>query len=554
MLYYVQAGGRRVFSKDKLPDIDGLNTLSEYIALVLPYYKERICVRYCRTSGEVNVTYEEFYQDVKEVENYFLFHHIRNERIALVGDASYEWLVFFLAIISSGNTAVPIQSEVGELEDNLQRSEVTYIFFHSNQQTRLKNILDLFHHIKIFTYNSMMEHIHTWKQDVVFETVDRVLVKPEDCAMMVFTSGTSGKSKIVMLSQQNIMHDVISITKLLASSFHIGERIITILPVYHMLEVSTGILVPFFYGASICISEGARYTLRDIKYYKPTVAVVVPTIVETFTKKIWSEARKQGNEEKLKRLIAISEALRKCKIDLRKIFFRQIHNQFGGELNLIVSGGAALNETCMEFMEQVGLTIYQGYGITECAPVVSCNTKEKRRKGSIGIIPKQKFYEVKIIEGEICVKGSIVMTGYYKEPEETQKAVQGGWFHTGDLGYIDSDGFLFLTGRKKNLIILSDGNNVSPEELEQKIGENELIQSVLVKTAVKNENTVIVADVFLDREIVKQRELKEPEQEVKAYMRELNSSFPSYKRIRDITFLTEDIPKNKMGKVRRQKN
>lgn len=543
----------------QLPDIEHLNLLSEYILLVLKHYANRTAIRFRNEQDEFFVSYETLYRDVISVVHYFQSNHIWESNVALIGDACYDWIVYYLAIICSGNVAVPIQDECLDLKENILRVDASYVLYNKRQHMQFAQIFQSVEYeissITICSYEEMNERIEKYlnvatNSDITKQQEEKV-IHLDACAMMVFTSGTAGKSKIVMLSQQNIMHDIISITKLLASSFQIGERIVTILPVYHMFEISTGILAPLFYGATICITEGARYALRDIKYYKPTVAVLVPMIVETFSKKIWSEARRQGKEHFLKRMIGISQGLRKVKIDLRNVLFKEICSQFGGELKLIVSGGAALSETCMEVMDQIGLTLYQGYGITECSPVVSCNTKEKQRNGSIGIIPDQQFYTVKVIDGELCIKGSTVMKGYYKDPVGTNEAMKDGWFHTGDLGYIDEDGYIFLTGRKKNLIILSDGNNVSPEELEEKIRRNELVQTVLVKTKEKGNQIIIAADIFIDKEVARLKQVEKPEEEVKTYIHQLNGKLPSYKKIKDIVFLMEDVEKNKMGKVKR---
>lgn len=547
----------------QLPNIEHLNLLSEYILLVLKHYTNRTAVRFRKEQDEFFISYETLYRDVISVVHYFQSNHIWESNVALIGDACYDWIVYYLAIICSGNVAVPIQDECLDMKENILRVDASYVLYNKRQYKQFTSIFQSVkserNSIVICSYEEMNERVEQDSNTRVSNaalslntpTQQERTIHADTCAMMVFTSGTAGKSKIVMLSQQNIIHDIISITKLLASSFQIGERIVTILPVYHMFEISTGILAPLFYGATICITEGARYTLRDIKYYKPTVAVLVPMIVETFSKKIWSEARRQGKEHFLKRMIGISQGLRKVKIDVRNVLFKEICSQFGGELKLIVSGGAALNESCMEVMDQIGLTLYQGYGITECSPVVSCNTKEKQRKGSIGIIPEQQFYTAKVIDGEICIKGSTVMKGYYKDPVGTNEAMKDGWFHTGDLGYIDEDGYIFLTGRKKNLIILSDGNNVSPEELEEKIRRNELVQTVLVKTKEKGNQIIIAADIFIDKEVARLKQVEKPEEEVKTYIHQLNGKLPSYKKIKDIVFLMEDVEKNKMGKVKR---
>ena len=523
--------------------LESVQTIAEYLFFLLHKHKAKTGVELIQGETILFRSYEQLLDSIYACRHYLANSGILGKRVALLGDVCYEWLVIFCSLLMEGQPAILIPDEQYTLKQNLEKADVDVLFYSNRFTTAVEQTnLDLI----LCEYSRLGQEIAAYPQGV------RTLGYCTDanaCAVIAFTSGTSGGSKLVMLSQRNLLHDCIAQIRILP--FENDERVIPVLPVFHMYGITAGILIPFYFGATICIGGGAKTLLRDIPRFRPTVLIVVPMILEVLVKRIRSEIRRQKKERQFERAVRVSRFFLKMGIDLRRILFAQLREPLGGAMRNFSVGGAAIDPAIIQFLMDIGITVYEGYGITECSPVVTTNGPLKYRLGSVGTVPKQPYYQVEVIDGEICVKGSIVMQGYYQDPVETQRVITDGWFHTGDCGKFDKDGFLYITGRKKNQIILSDGNNLAPEELEAVIHQCPAVQTVLVTVRKEGERQLLCAEIFLDRNTLTEQEPASVEAQVHAFIRDMNRKAPPYKHIRKVHFLDQDLPKTRVGKVKR---
>ena len=385
-------------------------------------------------------------------------------------------------------------------------------------------------------------------------------IDPDRLASIVFTSGTTGKGKGVMLSQTNICSDMTQGMY----NFAITERTMCLLPPHHTFGSTVNFVGHFAQGSMVYITSGLRYMMQEIKEVKPTHLVLVPLFVETIYKRIWATAEKTGKAGLLRKMMKISNAARKIGIDARRKLFSSVLSVLGGELQMIICGGAALNQDIIDTFDALGITILNGYGITECAPLISCNRNRYQKKGSVGVPIIGE--EVKIAdpdengEGEICVKGPNVMLGYYKNPEATADAFdEEGYFKTGDYGKLDEEGWIYITGRLKNLILFSNGKNVYPEEIETELSRIRGVGEAVVYAGESKANPkkeVIVAEIYPDYDTLETDGIKrEEEDKIKEYfraeVRKANTRMVSYKAVGLVKIRKEEFPKNTSRKIMR---
>ena len=376
---------------------------------------------------------------------------------------------------------------------------------------------------------------------------------------MLFTSGTTGTSKCVALSEKNILAAVNAACETV--DFSADDSIVSVLPIHHTYELCI-MLAGLNYGMNIAINDSLKRVLKNFALFQPTGLVLVPLFVSTMNKKIWEEAKKGGKEQVLKALTKISHALRELNFDLRQTFFKQVTGAFGGNLNKIVCGGAPLNPELVDTFGEFGVDIFEGYGITECAPLIAVSPYYAPKKGSVG--PAVPCCTVRIeadhrndkgfIEGEIQVKGDNVMIGYYKNPEETARVfTEDGWFCTGDVGYMDNDGYIFITGRKKYVIISDNGKNVFPEEIEEYLAKIETIAESVVLGRKNAEGELILTAVIypqLDK-FEDANDRTAIEEAIHAQVKKMNKKLVSYKQVRQLEFRYEPFEKTTSKKIKR---
>lgn len=446
----------------------------------------------------------------------------QGKHIALVGATSYSWITAYYGIVNGGSVAVPLDANLPDedLCELIDRADVTTLIYDGSKESTAVMAAEkcpkLVHIIAMEAAGSgnpdilpMWDLIGKEQKGTGYEP------KPEDLATIMFTSGTTGKSKGVMLTHRNLAENATA----LDMGYEPGMVVMSVLPIHHAYCLSMDILKGTSIGAIICINDSLLRVAKNIKLFEPNMILMVPLMVETLAKKM-EEAS------------FIPAPLVKGKV-------------FGKQFHTICSGGAYLNPAYIDFFKKYGIKILQGYGMTECAPVISTNCNGAFKAGSIGkCMPN---CEVKIVDEELWVKGSSVMQGYYKMPEETAQTLEDGWLKTGDLGYIDEEGYLFLTGRKKNLIITPNGENVSPEEIENKLSEKRLVQEVLVRES----DGVIEAEIFPDYEYAAKKKIKDIQAQLQEIIDSYNKTAPLYKRIFKLKVRDVEFEKNTTKKIKR---
>ncbi len=500
-----------------------LSSFGDLIRMIAERDPDGIAFQYLEKKQLQSVSYRRFQEDVKQKTAFFQKNGLLKQRIALLGENSYPWIVSYFAVVLSGNVVIPLDKELNSQDiDSLIRHGRARALLYSDSFADYAQAL-----LQSGTIETgcSIQHLMT---DV---NIDEGSVEEDDkdaVCTILFTSGTTGQPKGVMLTQRNLVTNAVAACKNLRVS---GPSLLT-LPLNHAFGFTVGVLAELIYGYPICIGRSLRTLQKDLERFRPQNMIVVPLYVEEFYKRIWSRAKQEGKEAKLKRALTLSSFLRCFGIDIRKKLFRQVLEPFGGNLEQLVCGGAYLDQKYIDGLDALGIQVLNGYGITECSPVVSVNRNEYTRKNSVGLpLPD---CEVKIVKGEICVRGEIIMAGYFEDEASTHEAIADGWFHTGDLGYLDEDGFLYITGRKKNLIILSNGKNVSPEELEEKLIGIPGVYEALVYA----ENDLICAELYV-----------EDNTELQEQIIALNKELPSYKRIQKLHFRNGPFEKTSTKKI-----
>ncbi len=479
----------------------------------------------------------EFNNNVDALGTYIYSLGLKNSHIAIIGENSYEWLVVFFAITNGGNVAVPIDKDLPPEEISLLvcQSDCKAVFVSAEYSDKAEKITNA----DIIPMKDFADYINTGADLSVNDTsFISYEIDVDKLAAIFFTSGTTGHNKGVMLSQKNIISDINYASK----SFLLSGSSIALLPFHHTFGLITAVFKVFNYGYSSYINKSLKNIQRDLKQAEPQTTFLVPLFVETLYKQIWSTAKKNNKDKLLQRMMKISDILLKIGIDKRRSFFKSVHEVFGGKLEYIICGGAYLDEKYIRDFESWGIRILNGYGITECSPVVSVNRNFYQKSGSVGMIIDGEQVRI-ATDCEIQVKGDNVMLGYYKDDAATQAVISDGWFSTGDLGHI-KDNFIFITGRKKNLIILSNGENVSAEVLEEKIYKLPYIK----ETIVYGKENQIVAEVYLDEEI------KDAAEKINDDIQKINRQLSSSYIISKVIIRDTEFPKTTTKKIKRGVN
>ncbi len=466
-------------------------------------------------------TYTELKQDSEKFSAALAELGENKTHIAIVGTTSYEWVVSYLGIVNGGNVAVPLDAQLPaeDLCDLITRADVTTLVFDESKSQlaeeaiktcpSLKNIISMQPESQV--ENSLLFRELVNKQNPGYSYTP----EPEELATIMFTSGTTGKSKGVMLTHRNLAENATCLDMKIEQ----GTVIMSVLPIHHAYCLSMDILKGISIGCIICINDSLMRVAKNIKLFEPNMILMVPLMIETLAKKLEEAA-------------FVPAPIIKAKV-------------FGKQFHTICSGGAYMNPAYIDLFKKYGITILQGYGMTECAPVISTNLPWNSKVGSVGkLMPN---CEAKTVDEELWVKGSSVMQGYYKMPEETAETLEDGWLKTGDLGYVDEDGFVFLTGRKKNLIITPNGENVSPEEIENKLSESRIVQEVLVRDS----DGVIEAEIFPDYEYASKKKIKDMQSTLQNIIDEYNKKAPLYKRIVKLKIREVEFEKNTTKKIKR---
>ena len=566
---------------EKLYKAEKYDSIKEYIEdAINKYSKKDAFIVKSQENNEIkytHISFEEFGKQIKNLAEGLIDLGLEGKRIAIIGHNSYNWVKSYIATICSVGIVMPLDKglQPSELELSLKRGKADAIIFEDEYLETIKNIRQ-YNQTSVKNFISMTELEKnegfvslkdleekgkkilekTESEKEFYLKASPMSKKPEELATIIFTSGTTSMSKAVMLSNKNIasnMYDMMCAEKILSTDVNL-----LFLPLHHTFG-STQMLLFFSNGATTVFCDGLRHIQENLKEYKVTTFVCVPLLLEVMYKNIWKAIEKQGKTKQIKFALKLSNALRKIKIDIRRKIFKPILDQFGGELRFIISGAAAINKEVAKGFNDFGIFTIQGYGLTETSPVLCAENEKHIRYGSVGL----PFPSVQIkIEnkneegiGEITAKGPNVMLGYYEMEEETANVLKDGWFYTGDLGYLDKDGYLFITGRKKNVIVLKNGKNIYPEELEQVITKLPYVAEVMVYGKEKEDDLVVSAKIVYDKDYVKKNYKDKTNEELKEIfwqdIKEINKTMPTYKYIKNLVVTDEPMIKTTTAKIKR---
>ena len=567
---------KRVFKNHEMGTVQDFKELLNRAA---EKYGDKVAFEYKEDSNNkkskiIKKTFNQYKKDAEYLGTKLLKMGLDGKRIALIGPNRYEWCVSYISVVAGDMVIVPLDKALPDVEIKslIKRSKADAIIFD-------KKYIDVFKEIKKENNTNLKYYICMDKceefdtlfyEDLIKDGKELIengnsqysnlKIDNQKMSIMLFTSGTTSIAKAVMLSQDNICSNINAMPHFVL--MYDTDVLLSFLPIHHTFECTITFLYGCLYcGATIAFCDGLRYVVDNLKEYKVTVFVAVPLMLETMYKKIMKGIKEQGKENLIKFITPITNGLAKIHIDLRKKVFKQVLDNLGGKLRLVLYGGAPMEKSTVVGLSNFGIAMVQGYGLTETSPVISAETDYYKRPGSSGLIMVNE--EVKIDNpndegiGEIVVKGPNVMLGYYENEEETKKVLKDGWFYTGDLGYLDKDGYLYLTGRKKDVIVLKNGKNIYPQEIEFLIGKLPFVlENIVYGKPDKNKDYIISAKIVYNEDIMKELYPDKSEIDYKdiiweAIKEEVNSQIPEYKHIKEIQVTKEALIKTTTQKVKR---
>ena len=529
-----------------------------------------------KKGGEyISISTEKYDHDIDSLGTAFMNLVPKGSRIAILSETRYEWYVTYLATTNGTGCVVPLDKELhpDEILNMLERAEIDILVFSSTKLAVVNEIYGKVGSIKYYICMDETDDNRFLSYPAVIKdgedklkagdkTFTEATIDPNEMTILLFTSGTTSKSKAVMLCQRNICKNLMSMFSMLYIDR--SDIFFSVLPLHHTYECTCGFLGQVYRGSTVAVCEGLRYITTNIKEARPTCVLMVPVMLEMFYKAIMKKVKEDPKTyDKLMKGIKISKFLMKFHIDVRRKLFAQIHETFGGRLRLIILGGAPVNPEILQFFQDIGFLCVQGYGLTECAPILALN-RDKDFKNEAAGLPLPGC-DVKILNpdedgiGEFISKGDNNFLGYYKDPEATAAALDSdGYYHTGDLGYIDKDGFCIITGRKKNVIIAKNGKNVFPEEIEYLLSLSPFVaESVVSGEDDKIKNDIIIkASIFPDMEQVETKLGKDPSEEeitklLNTVVAEVNEKLVNYKKIKKVVYRPTEFEKNTSKKIKR---
>ena len=500
---------------------------------------------------------------------------LKGKRIAVIGENRYEWEIAYLSIVCGTGIVVPLDKSLpaNELELLIERADIEAIFYTKKYSDIIQNIR--------YSEKNKLKHLISMDNDENFEGIYsqkeliqegkklieegnkeflNAQINPKEMSLMLFTSGTTSKSKVVALSHENICTNLMDIGSVLDVTQE--DVFLSVLPIHHVFECTVGFLFSLYKGAETVFCDGLRHIVENLNEYHVTVMACVPGIYERIFMMIRKKLEKQG---KLEKILENEEKYKNFSMQKKKEVFKEIHDMLGGKIKLLISGAASLDKTIEEKYRLLGLNLVQGYGLTETSPVVAVGTNKNYKLGSIGkTVPSVEAKLVNVNDegiGELVVRGSSVMLGYYEDEKANKKSLQDGWFYTGDLAKIDEEGYIFICGRKKSVIVLKNGKNIFPEEMENLVNKIEGIKESFIfgKILSNDENNIkINVKIVFDRDVIKDVYKVEKDEDIYKVLlkkiKEVNQTMPSYKAIRGMILTEEPLIKTTTNKIKRQEN
>ncbi len=554
-----------------------INSLKELYTHAGEYFGDKIAYRFYSKEGDIDtLTYRQFEHRVSRLAAGLDTLGLCGKRVAVIGEASPDWVATYIAVISTGGVIIPLDKELltGEIANFLNRSEADALVFSRSFNKKFDQFScgtatvsrfiamdpDGYAFPESKTVLSLSEVI----RDGQNKLCERGYTLPENSdrekmSCMLFTSGTTGTSKCVMLSEKNLCSCINSCCATV--DFNPNDVVVSVLPLHHTYELACT-LAELNYGIEICVNDSLKKVIKNLAVFKPTALVLVPLFVSTIYKKIWDEAKKKGRADILRRGITVANTVKLFGLDISRNMFKEVLDVFGGRLTKIVCGGAPMDPSMVKAFAAFGISIVEGYGITECSPLIAVTPYYRQKPGSVG--PAVPCCTVSILDaspddkghmvGEIVVKGDNVMLGYYKNEEATREAfTEDGWYRTGDLGYMDSDGYIYITGRKKNVIVLNNGKNVFPEEIEEYLGKIDIISECVVvgRTNKETGEVTLTAVVYPDFSQFENTDIEDIAAAVREKVMEVNKKLPGFKQVRNVEIKKTEFEKTSSKKIKR---
>lgn len=498
---------------------------------------------------------------------------LKDKRIAVIGENRYEWVISYLAVVNGTGVVVPLDRELPtqEIHHLLKRADVNAVVFSSKVGMEIEEAVKGIETIEYLISMDAIEHtdnklslkklIRTGRRLLLEEKrffIDAEIDRDAVCSIL-FTSGTTGMSKGVMLCHRNLVSNVYNMSKYVDVSDHFTG--LSVLPMHHTYELTCHVFTSIYQGCCVAICEGLKYIVKNMAEAQATVMLGVPLIFESMHKKVWKKAADSGKAEKMRKAVQLSKKLGKFNLKATKKLFKAVHQAMGGHMQLLISGAAAIDPHVIEDFNAMGFTMIQGYGMTECSPIIAVNKDRYYKAASAGLpLPGTQIEIVDQDEngvGEIICKSESVMLGYYNDPVETEKVLIDGWLHTGDYGYFDRDGFLYISGRKKNVIVTKNGKNIFPEEVEYYLLKSDYIKEVIVwgLEDEKTGDTIVHAEIYPDFELIEEQEGKLTVDQLRKLLKkeidDANENMPLYKRVKRFDIREEEFEKTTTKKIKR---
>lgn len=523
------------------------------------------------------ITYEQFGKEVKGlVTGLNDIIGLKGKRIVVIGENTYYWYVSYMGLLCSDAIAVPVDKElpVNEIENVIKRARATCVIYSAKKEEAIKKVKENLPDVKLYIkmnsddevngkdagINYIIEHGNKLiKQGNKY--FENVIIDPEEFKLLIFTSGTTSQAKGVMICNRNLAENINSVS----AYVHITEedRFFSVLPLHHTYESSIGFLIPMAVGASIAVCEGLKYIVPNLKQTKPTIMLAVPLLIENLYKKINENIKKSKKDKLVKSMIHVTNALKGVNVDIKRKVFSEIYDNLGGRIRFLVSAAAPIDPKIGKWVQDIGINFLQGYGLTETSPIAALTPEFDQKVGSAG--KPVVCAEIKIDnpnennEGEILIKSKTLMLGYYENEEATNEVIEDGWFHSGDIGYLDEDGFLYITGRCKNVIVTQNGKNIYPEEIELLLGNIEEIKECMVygKEVEGEKELIISVKVIPNREKIEEKYGKDVTNEkihdiIWEKIKEVNKKLTSYKAIKNLEIKNDEFEKTTTMKIKRQ--
>lgn len=550
-----------VMKKYKNYEVRPIENLKEMLYTSAATWPEKNAFLEKRDGVYEGITFNQYLLDVEGLGTELCARGLLGKRVIVTGENCYAWALAYMTVICGLGVVIPVDKEIPpeEIANIANVSEADAVIYSAKYEDKIKKIEKPLDFICFDELSGLCaagrEKINAGDRTYLDLEIDK-----NEMASLIFTSGTTGVSKGVMLSHHNITFNLTEMCQMI----YIGpeDTFLSVLPLHHAYECTCGFLCQIYRGSTIAYCEGLRYIMKNMKEVHPTMILCVPLLIETMYHKIWANIRKNGMEKMVKKALAASNASRKIGIDLRKKLFSEIHETFGGKLRMMIAGGAAVDPDILKGLRDFGILAVQGYGLTECAPLAAVNRDKFYCDSSAGLAtPNATLEIVDAAEdgtGDIRFKGENIMLGYYKAPELTAEVIVDGWLYTGDLGFIDKDGFLHITGRRKNVIVTANGKNIFPEELETYLSRNPyVLESVVVGVPDETGRDYdIVAMILPDRERLDEENPDGYSEELvreklTEAVKQANSMVQQYKRIKKFLVRSEEFPKNTSKKIKR---